>query len=333
MELRMKKAVTLLLITSTLLGCEGIAITQSNEGGRLKTQSIELINTEEIQAKAIQDCQARGMTFNRIEKTDIGQVTDNTLLGYTYFNYYCDSLVATKSPKIDSDNPPPQYAEHLKGGKLKIKTSPYKDGGGYDPKQDVPDGGGYVPEKPSPTRGVQKSLSSSNASQTLPVQTSQESEASFAKKDDAICKSYGAKKGTQAYIQCRVSLVVSRQEAADRQKTMDALEKKIETLQSQIQSQAVAQSQAQERDRRLSAEQYASEQEFKNKQIELQQAQLQTLQQEAQSAREARKWQNIQKSLDAMGTVTPAAPSPFSSYRIDGRTYRCTDIGGQVNCR
>jgi hypothetical protein len=158
-------------------------------------------------------------------------------------------------------------------------------------------------------------------------------EEALTKKDDATCKSYGAKKGTQAYIQCRVSLVASRQEAADRQKTMDALEKKIETLQSQIQSQAAAQSQAQERDRRLSAEQYASEQEFKNKQIELQQAQLRTLQQEAQSAREARKWQNIQKSLDAMGTVTPAAPSPFSSYRIDGQTYRCTDIGGQVNCR
>jgi hypothetical protein len=160
-----------------------------------------------------------------------------------------------------------------------------------------------------------------------------EIEAALVKKDDATCKSYGAKKGTQAYIQCRVSLVAGRQEAADRQKTIDVLEKKIETLQSQIQSQAVAQSQAQERERRLSAEQYASEQEFKNKQIELQQAQLQTLQQEAQSAREARKWQNVQKSLDAMGTVTPAAPSPFRSYRIDGRTYRCTDIGGQVNCR
>ena len=170
-------------------------------------------------------------------------------------------------------------------------------------------------------------------SDMLEAKRQREVEDALVKKDDATCKSYGGKKGTQAYIQCRVSLVVSRQEAADRQKTMDALEKKIETLQSQIQSQAVAQSQAQERDRRLSAEQYASEQEFKNKQIELQQAQLQTLQQEAQSAREARKWQNIQKSLDAMGTVTPAAPSPFSSYRIDGRTYRCTDIGGQVNCR
>jgi chromosome segregation ATPase len=164
-------------------------------------------------------------------------------------------------------------------------------------------------------------------------QIQKEVENALAKKDDATCKSYGGKKGSQAYIQCRVSLVVSRQEAADRQKTMDSLEKKIETLQSQIQSQAAAQSQAQERDRRLSAEQYASEQEFKNKQIQLQQEQLQTLQQEAQSARSARKWQNIQKSLDAMGTVTPAAPSPFSSYRIDGRTYRCSDIGGQVNCR
>jgi hypothetical protein len=170
-------------------------------------------------------------------------------------------------------------------------------------------------------------------SDMLEAKRQREVEDALAKKDDATCKSYGGKKGTQAYIQCRVSLVVSRQEASDRQKTMDALEKKIETLQSQIQSQAAAQSQAQERDRRLSAEQYASEQEFKNKQIELQQAQLRTLQQEAQSAREARKWQNIQKSLDAMGTVTPAAPSPFSSYRIDGRTYRCTDIGGQVNCR
>ena len=170
-------------------------------------------------------------------------------------------------------------------------------------------------------------------SDMLEAKRQREVEDALVKKDDATCKSYGGKKGTQAYIQCRVSLVASRQEAADRQKTMDALEKKIETLQSQIQSQAVAQSQAQERDRRLSAEQYASEQEFKNKQIELQQAQLRTLQQEAQSAREARKWQNIQKSLDAMGTVTPAAPSPFSSYRIDGRTYRCTDIGGQVNCR
>ena len=127
--------------------------------------------------------------------------------------------------------------------------------------------------------------------------------------------------------------MVSRQEAADRQQTMDALEKKIEELQSQMQSQASAQSDARERDQRISAEQYASEQEFKNKQIQLQQEQLQTLQQEAQAAREARRWQNIQKSLDAMGTVTPAAPSPFSSYRIDGRTYRCTDIGGQVNCR
>lgn len=158
-------------------------------------------------------------------------------------------------------------------------------------------------------------------------------QSALVKKDDATCKSYGGKKGTQAYIQCRVSLVASRQEAADRQQTMDALEKKIETLQSQIKSQALAQSEAQERDRMLSAEQYASEQEFKNKQIELQQAQLRTLQQEAQSAREARKWQNIQRSLDAMGAVTPVTPSPFSSYRIDGRTYRCTDIGGQVNCR
>ena len=169
--------------------------------------------------------------------------------------------------------------------------------------------------------------------EVLEAKRQKEIEDALAKKDDANCKSYGAKKGTQAYIQCRVSLVAGRQETADRQKTIDVLEKKIETLQSQIQSQAAAQSQAQERDRRLSAEQYASEQEFKNKQIELQQAQLRTLQQEAQSAREARKWQNIQKSLDAMGTVTPASPSPFSSYRIDGRTYRCTDIGGQVNCR
>ncbi len=331
----MKKAVTFLFITSTLLGCEGVAITQSNEGGRLKTQSLELASLEEIKAKAIQDCQARGMTFNRIEKTDIGQVTDNTLLGYTYFNYYCDSLVATKSPVIESDNPPAQYTEHLKGGKLKIKTSPYKDGGGYDPRQNVPDGGGYVPENPSPTGGVKKSMSSSNASQPLPVQTNQESEATLAKKDDATCKSYGAKKGSQAYIQCRVSLVVSRQEAADRQKTIDVLEKKIEALQSQMQSQASAQSEARERDQRLSAEQYASEQELKNKQIQLQQEQLQTLQQEAQAAREARRWQNIQRSLDAMGAVSPAKPSSplFGSYRIDGQTVNCNNVGGFLNCR
>ena len=331
----MKKIFLLPLTILILSGCEGIAITQSNEGGRLKTQSLELTSLEEIKAKAIQDCQARGMTFNRIEKTDIGQVLDNTLLGYAYFNYYCDSLVATKSSTIDSDNLPAQYSEHLKGGQLKIKTSPYKNGGGYDPKQDVPDGGGYVPEKLSLTVGVQKSLSPSNAIQPSAVQTSQESEAALAKKDDATCKSYGAKKGSQAYIQCRVSLLVSRQEAADRQKTIDVLEKKIEALQSQMQSQASAQSEARERDRRLSAEQYASEQDFKNKQIQLQQEQLQTLQQEAQSARSARKWQNIQRTLDAMGTVTPAKPSssPFSSYRIDGKTYNCTDIGGQVNCR
>jgi hypothetical protein len=50
-------------------------------------------------------------------------------------------------------------------------------------------------------------------------------------------------------------------------------------------------------------------------------------------ASEAAKWQSIQKNLDNMGRVTPAPTSPFSSYRIDGRTYNCTDIGGQVNCR
>lgn len=323
----MKRLFLLPLSIFILTGCEGVAITQSNEGGRLKTQSLELTSVDEIKAKAIQDCQARGMTFNRIEKTDIGQVTDNTLLGYTYFNYYCDSLVATKSPKIDSDNPPPQYAEHLKGGKLKIKTSPYKDGGGYDPKQDVPDGGGYVPEKPSPTRGVQKSLSSSNASQTLPVQTNQESEASFAKKDDATCKSYGAKKGSQAYIQCRVSLVASRQEAADRQKTMDVLEKKIETLQSQIQSQAAAQSEAQERDLRLSAEQYASEQEFKNKQIELQQEQLRALQLQQAQAREAARWEAIRKLNDPAQWNQKAPPLPTVPRRLN-----CQTIGSNTTC-
>ncbi len=168
--------------------------------------------------------------------------------------------------------------------------------------------------------------------EALEAKRQKEIEDALAKKDDATCKSYGAKKGTQAYIQCRVSLVAGRQETADRQKTIDVLEKKIEALQSQIQLQAVAQSQAQERDRRLSAEQYASEQEFKNKQIELQQAQLQTLQQEAQSAREARKWEAFRK-LGQPAPSNQAAPSPFSSYRIDGRTYRCTDIGGQVNCR
>ena len=160
-------------------------------------------------------------------------------------------------------------------------------------------------------------------------------EEALTKKDDATCKSYGAKKGTQAYIQCRVSLVVSRQETADRQKTIDVLEKKIEALQSQMQSQAAAQSEARDRDQRISAKQYASEQEFKNKQIQLQQEQLQTLQQEAQAAREARRWQNIQKSLDAMGAVTPAKPSSplFGSYRIDGQTVNCNNVGGFLNCR
>ena len=110
--------------------------------------------------------------------------------------------------------------------------------------------------------------------------------------------------------------MVSRQEAADRQQTMDALEKKIEELQSQMQSQASAQSDARERDQRISAEQYASEQEFKNKQIQLQQEQLQTLQQEAQAAREARKWQNVQKSLDTIGAVTPAARFFIISFRL-----------------
>ena len=329
----MKKIFLLPLTILILSGCEGIAITQSNEGGRLKTQSIELINTEEIQAKAIHDCQARGMTFNRIEKTDIGQVTDNTLLGYTYFNYYCDSLIATNPPVAEKSSADEQadaqrWAENAKEIELKRLESRKL----RNEREDKALRDERIKEDAEYQRLAGEAKRQKEA-EALEAKRQKEAEDAIVKKDDATCKSYGAKKGTQAYIQCRVSLVVSRQETADRQKTIDVLEKKIEALQSQMQSQAAAQSEARDRDQRISAKQYASEQEFKNKQIQLQQEQLQTLQQEAQAAREARRWQNIQKSLDAMGTVTPAAPSPFSSYRIDGRTYRCTDIGGQVNCR
>ena len=299
-RLQMKKLFLLPLTILILTGCEGVAITQSNEGGRLKTQSIELINVEEIKAKAIQDCQARGMTFNRIEKTDIGQVTDNTLLGYTYFNYYCDSLIATESPVAEKSSADEQAdatrrAENAKEIELKRLESRKLRNEREDKSlrdERIKEDAEY--QRLADERKRQKDV-----------------EEALTKKDDATCKSYGAKKGSPAYVQCRSTQVANRQEAADRQKTIDALEKRIDILQSQIQSQSEARSQ----DQRLSSEQSASDQEFKNKQLELQQEQLRILQQQQSEASEAARWEAIRQ----LNTVP--------------RTLNCQTIGSNTRCQ
>ena len=58
-----------------------------------------------------------------------------------------------------------------------------------------------------------------------------------AKADDATCKSYGAKFGSPAYVQCRIQLSSQRAEALERQKNIDFFEAKIEVLQRQLNSQ------------------------------------------------------------------------------------------------
>ena len=158
-------------------------------------------------------------------------------------------------------------------------------------------------------------------------QIQKEVENALAKKDDATCKSYGAKKGTQAYIQCRVSLVASRQEAADRQKTIDALEKRINLLQSQIQSQSETQSDSRDRDQRLSNERYTSDQEFKNKQIELQQEQLRTLQQQQTQAKEAARWESIRQLNDPAQWNQQAPPLPTVPRKLN-----CQKTGANTTC-
>jgi len=162
------------------------------------------------------------------------------------------------------------------------------------------------------------------------LKNQKEIEAALVKKDDATCKSYGAKKGSPAYVQCRSTQVANRQEAADRQKTIDVLEKKIEALQSQMQSQASAQSAARERDQRISAEQYASEQEFKNKQIQLQQEQLRTLQQQQAQAREAARWEAIRQMNDPAqwNQKAPPLPQPVTPHR-----YNCYPNGAYTTCQ
>ena len=152
-------------------------------------------------------------------------------------------------------------------------------------------------------------------------------EEALTKKDDATCKSYGAKKGSPAYVQCRSTQVANRQETADRQKTIDALEKRIDILQSQIQSQSEERSQSRERDQRLSSEQSASDQEFKNKQLELQQEQLRILQQQQSEAREAARWEAIRQLNDPARWNQKAPPLPTVPRRLN-----CQTIGSNTTC-
>ena len=155
-------------------------------------------------------------------------------------------------------------------------------------------------------------------------------EDALAKKDDATCKSYGAKKGSPAYVQCRSTQVANRQEAIDRQKTIDALEKRINILQTQIQSQSDAQYQSRERDQKLSAEQAARDQELKNRQIELEQAQLQSLQEQQKQAREAARWEAIRQLNDPTRWNQKAPPLPQPATP---RRYNCTTNGAYTTCQ
>ncbi len=67
--------------------------------------------------------------------------------------------------------------------------------------------------------------------------TSEVNEKDIAKKDDATCKSYGAKFGSAVYVQCRTQLASQRNDSIERQKTIEVLEKKIEALQTQLNTQ------------------------------------------------------------------------------------------------
>lgn len=57
------------------------------------------------------------------------------------------------------------------------------------------------------------------------------------KSDDTTCKSYGAKFGSAVYVQCRTQLASQRKENTDRQNTIEVLEKKIDALQTQLNTQ------------------------------------------------------------------------------------------------
>ena len=188
--------------------------------------------------------------------------------------------LATKANKLDSKNNPEitqaQYLEQLNN---------YRD---TDSKRLADEA-----EKRQKAKQEEDNLRLANEAkrqkeiEMLEAKQQKEVEVALVKKDDITCKSYGAKKGSPAYVQCRSTQVANRQEAADRQKTIDALEKRINILQSQIKSQSEAQSAERDKEQRMSAEQAASDQEFKNKQIELQKAQLRVLQQQQAQAREA----------------------------------------------
>lgn len=57
---------------------------------------------------------------------------------------------------------------------------------------------------------------------------------SHAIEDDATCKSFGAKPGSQPYVLCRAKVAASRQEAIDRQRANIALEKKVDALRNKV---------------------------------------------------------------------------------------------------
>lgn len=139
--------------------------------------------------------------------------------------------------------------------------------------------------------------------------------------DDKTCKSYGAEKGSQAYVMCRVQLVNNRRESAEREASIKALEARIELLQSEISQRKVTQDQ---RDREQQA--------LREQELALQQAQLQE-QRRQTKIRESQMWFNLANTLGQPTQGAPAPASPFSTYNIKGRTYNCTTTGSLTNCR
>ena len=109
----MKKLITALLIL--LSGCEGIHTHPNNVGGLILVKTLEY-DEAEVRQEAIRSCESRNGTLSRMEKTDGGHLADNTVLGYYYFNFYCE-------PKVIADTQPKQY-DTIDTSNIKIEASP-----------------------------------------------------------------------------------------------------------------------------------------------------------------------------------------------------------------
>ena len=144
-------------------------------------------------------------------------------------------------------------------------------------------------------------------------------EAAQAAGDDAECKAYGAKIGSPAYVQCRISLKAVRQGVLDNQQKAAQDNARADQLK--------AQSAAQQR---LAQQRVDQEAELQRQAAAQQQAMLE----KERSDRQAMALLGIGAALLGGGAASSAPPPPSGThtYNMNGRIVTCTTMSNFTNC-